>query len=111
VRLVDLPESLQQRSWSAPCDVVLEVVDRAAPWNAGRWRVHADADGAATVERTDRDADLHLPVEALGSAYLGGGNLTALRRAGLVTEQRPGAAAQLWRAMRTDLAPTAAIGF
>ncbi|HET8716486.1 MAG TPA: GNAT family N-acetyltransferase [Nocardioidaceae bacterium] len=111
VRLVDLPESLQQRTWSAPCDVVLEVADRAAPWNAGRWRVHADADGAATVERTDRDADLHLPVEALGSAYLGGGNLTALRRAGLVTEQRPGAAAQLWRAMRTDLAPTAAIGF
>ena len=111
IRLVDLPEALMDRAWSAPCDVVLDVVDRAAPWNEGRWRVHADDSGTATVERTTADADLRLPVETLGSAYLGGANLLGLARAGLVTEQRAGAARELWHALRSDVTPTAAIGF
>lgn len=111
VRLVDLPEALQERTWSAPCDVVVDVADSAAPWNAGRWRVHADHAGVATVERSTADADVRLPAAALGAAYLGGGNLVARRQAGLVEEQRPGAVAELWRAMRTDVSPTAAVGF
>jgi hypothetical protein len=111
VRLVDLAEALQARAWSAPCDVVAEVADRAAPWNEGTWRIRSDGAGQATVERSSGEADLALGVEALGGAYLGGGNLVALQRAGLVAERRAGAVAQLWRAMRTDAAPTAAIGF
>jgi GNAT superfamily N-acetyltransferase len=111
VRLVDLPQALQARSWSAPCDVVAEVADTVAPWNDGRWRVRADETGEATVERTDAEADVRLDVAALGAAYLGGGNLVALQRAGFVLERRRGAVAELWRAMRTDVAPTAAVGF
>jgi GNAT superfamily N-acetyltransferase len=111
MRLVDLPEALETRAWSAPCDVVVDVADPVAPWNEGRWRVRAGAEGVATVERTDREADARMGVAALGAAYLGGGNLVAMRRAGLVSERRPGAVAELWRAMRTDVAPTAAIGF
>jgi GNAT superfamily N-acetyltransferase len=111
IRLVDLPEALTDRAWSAPCDVVLDVADRAAPWNEGRWQIHADASGTATVERTTADADVRLPVEALGSAYLGGASLLDLARAGLITEQRTGAARELWRAMRSDVTPTAAVGF
>lgn len=111
VRLVDLPGALQDRAWSAPCDVVAEVADAAAPWNAGLWRIRADASGAAVVERATGDPDLRLDVAALGSAYLGGGSLLALHRAGLVQEVRSGAVRELSRAMRTDLAPTAAVGF
>ncbi len=111
VRLVDLPQALQDRAWSAPCDVVVEVADPAAPWNDGCWRIRADASGRATVARATGDADLRLGVDALGAAYLGGGNLAAMLRAGLVTERRAGAVAELWRAMRTDVAPTAAVGF
>jgi GNAT superfamily N-acetyltransferase len=111
VRLVDLPAALQQRSWSAPCDVVVEVTDRTAPWNEGRWRVRSDGSGAASVERSDAEAELQLGTEALGSAYLGGGNLVALHRAGLVAERRSGAAAELWRAIRTDVVPGAAFMF
>lgn len=111
VRLVDLPEALMDRAWSAPCDVVVDVVDRAAPWNEGRWRVHADGSGTAAVERTAAAADVRLPVEVLGSAYLGGANLLGLARAGLVTEQRAGAARELWHALRADVAPAAAVGF
>lgn len=111
VRLVDLPEALQDRTWGAPCDVVVEVADTSAPWNEGTWRIRADDTGAATVERTTAEADLRLRVEALGAAYLGGGNLVASQRAGLVAERRRGAVAELWRAMRTDVLPTAAVGF
>jgi GNAT superfamily N-acetyltransferase len=111
VRLVDLPEALQDRAWSAPCDVVVAVADTAAPWNDGTWRIQVDQAGDATVQRTTAEADVSLSVEALGSAYLGGGNLVALQRAGLVAERRKGSVAELWRAMRTDVAPTAAIGF
>ena len=110
VRLVDLPDALRQRAYSGPCDVVVEVDDSGAPWNQGRWRIHV-AKGQATVERSGADADLRLPVQALGAAYLGGGNLVALHQAGLVAEQRPGAVAELWRAMRTEVAPGAAFSF
>jgi GNAT superfamily N-acetyltransferase len=111
VRLVDLAEALQDRAWSAPCDVAVEVSDRAAPWNEGCWRIRATDAGEATVERTTAEADLRLGVDALGAAYLGGGNLVARQRAGLIEERRKGAVAELWRAMRTDVAPTAAVGF
>ena len=108
VRLVDLPEALRSRTWSAACDVVVEVEDTAAPWNDGTWHLHADGAGVAVVERSTREADVRLPVAALGAAFLGGGNLAAMHRAGLVAERRPGAAAELWRAMRTDTQPTGA---
>jgi predicted acetyltransferase len=111
VRLVDLPEAFAARRWSAPCDVVVDVIDSYAPWNAGTWRIHADADGTAVAERTDAEAELRMPVETLGAAYLGGGNLAAVARAGRLTEARPGAASELWRAMRTDVAPSASMMF
>jgi GNAT superfamily N-acetyltransferase len=111
VRLVDLPEALQARTWRARCDVVVEVTDTSAPWNDGSWRIAADDKGQGTAERTTAEPDVHLRTEALGAAYLGGGNLVAMQRAGLVTERRKGAVAELWRSMRTDTAPTAAFGF
>jgi hypothetical protein len=111
VRLVDLPEALQDRRWSAPCDVVVEVADTAAPWNGGSWRIRVDESGEATVQRTTAESDVALRADTLAAAYLGGGNLLAYQRAGLATERRKGALAELWRAMRTDVAPTAAVGF
>lgn len=111
IRLVDLPEALQQRRWTPPCDLVVDVDDRAAPWNHGTWRIHADAAGQATVERSSADADLALPVSALGAAYLGAGSLVAQHRAGLVSERRPGAVAELSQAMRTPVAPSGAMHF
>ena len=74
-------------------------------------RIHVDDAGQATVEKGTGDADLKLPVQALGAAYLGGGNLVAQHRAGLLVEQRPGAATELSFAMRTPVAPSGAMGF
>ncbi len=110
VRPVDLPEALALRGYEADCDVVVEVADEPAPWNAGRWRIRVK-EGTADVTRTDDDAEVSLPVAALGAAYLGGGNLVALHRAGVIAEHRPGAVRELWRAFRTDVGPYAARGF
>ncbi len=110
VRLVDLPRALEARGYEAGCDVVVEVADEAAAWNAGRWRIRVE-DGVADVSRTDDDAEVSLPVSALGAAYLGGTNLAAQARAGVIAEHRPGAVRDLWRAFRTDLGPYAARGF
>ena len=87
------------------------MADTAAPWNEGTWRVRADEAGEAVVEKTTAESDVRLRVEALGAAYLGGGNLLALQRAGLVAERRSGAVAELSRALRADVSPTAAVGF
>ncbi len=110
VRLVDLPAALAARGYEAECDVVAEVADEPAPWNAGRWRIRVK-DGTADVSRTDDAADVSVPVSALGAAYLGGANLAALHRAGVIAEHRTGAARELWHAFRTDLGPYAARGF
>ena len=110
MRLVDLPEALATRGYEADGDVVVEVDDTAAPWNAGRWRIRVK-DGAAEATRTDDEAELSLPISALGAAYLGGTNLAEMARAGVVSEHRPGAARDLWRAFRTDVGPYAARGF
>jgi GNAT superfamily N-acetyltransferase len=110
VRLVDLPQAVAARGYEADGDVVVEVDDAAAPWNAGRWRIRVK-DGTGEATRTDDEAELSLPVSALGAAYLGGTNLAELARAGVVVEHRPGAARDLWRAFRTDVGPWSARGF
>jgi predicted acetyltransferase len=99
VRLVDVGRALAQRTYDAPLDVVLDVADDACPWNAGRWRLAADATGA-TCERTEAAADLALSATELGAAYLGGTPLALLAAAGRVRERTPGALAAASRAFR-----------
>ncbi|HEX4686076.1 MAG TPA: GNAT family N-acetyltransferase [Nocardioides sp.] len=110
VRLVDLPEALSARGYEADCDVVVEVADEQAPWNAGRWRIRVK-DGVGEATATDDEAEVTLPVAALGAAYLGVTNLAEMHRAGVIAEQRPGAVRELWHAFRTDVGPYAARGF
>lgn len=109
VRLVDLAHAWSLRTYEDDCDVVVELADRFAPWNAGRWRL-ACSGGTGTATRTDSPADLSLDVDVLGAGYLGRGIGSRLR-AGLVQEHRPGAYAELARAMRTLVAPEPSIGF
>jgi GNAT superfamily N-acetyltransferase len=113
VRLVDLEAAWPLRSYEADCDVVVEVVDRYAPWNAGRWRLTASSgvgSATSTDADADADADLTLDVAVLGAGYLGH-SIGGLLRAGLVQEHRPGSYAALARAMRTLVAPEPSIGF
>jgi predicted acetyltransferase len=90
VRLVDVGRALSARRYPAPIDMVFEVRDPFCPWNDGRWHVWGHPAGAF-CDRTDRDPDLVLGIEALSAAYLGGTSLATLQAAGRVTEISPGA--------------------
>lgn len=111
VRLVDVGAALEARSYRAPVDVVFEVEDAFCPWNAGRWRLTADAKGGASCKRTEDAADLALSVRELGTAYLGGESLGALALAGRVREVRAGALAEASSAFLSDVAPWLPRGF
>jgi predicted acetyltransferase len=110
VRLVDLAGAIAARGYEGVCDVLAEVTDSSAPWNAGTWRIRVK-DGVGEAVRSDDVAEVSLPVSALGAAYLGGANLSEMARAGVVAERRPGAVSELWGAFRTDVGPYAARGF
>ena len=90
LRLVDVGAALSARRYPAPIDMVFEVRDPFCPWNDGRWHVWGHPAGAF-CDRTDRDPDLVLGIEALSAAYLGGVSLATLQAAGRVTEVSPGA--------------------
>ncbi|TWE07330.1 GNAT family N-acetyltransferase [Rudaeicoccus suwonensis] len=110
-RLVDLAEGLAQRRYATSCDVVVDVTDKACPWNAGTWRITTTADGSAETTRSGQEPDIHLDVAALGAAYLGAGSLVTMLRAGLISEKTPGAVHRLWGAMRSDEPLVAGRGF
>lgn len=111
VRLVDVGAALEARTYRGPLDVVFEVEDAFCPWNAGRWRLTADAKGGASCKRTEDAADLALSVRELGSAYLGGEALSSLALAGRVRELRAGAVAEASAAFLSDVAPWLPRGF
>lgn len=111
VRLVDVGAALEARRYRFPVDVVLDVEDAFCPWNAGRWRLTADAKGAASCRRTEDPADLALSARELGAVYLGGVSLTALAAAGRVRETRQGAVAEASSAFSSDVEPWCPHGF
>ena len=86
IRVVDVEAALSARSYAPGPPLVLAVTDPLCPWNHGTWQLH---DGVA--RRTDAPAELQLPVEALGTVYLGGFRFSQLAAAGCITELRPGA--------------------
>jgi predicted acetyltransferase len=111
LRLVDLPAAIASRGYGGDtCDVVVEVADTAAPWNAGRWRLRVSG-GEGSAEPTDDDAEIALDGRELGAAYLGGANLVTLLEGGVIAEHRPGAVRELWHAVRTDTPPHPSRGF
>lgn len=95
VRIINLPAALGGRQYAADLDVSIEVRDSLLPSNDGRWRIRALAFGGpsgtqeATVERTERPAELSLDIKELATVYLGAGSLAALSAAGLVTASDP----------------------
>ncbi len=110
VRLFDVPRALEARTYAATGSLVLEVPDDAAA--GGRWRLALDAspDGA-TCRPTDRDADLAVPVMALGAAYLGGSRLRDTVEVTGFTEHTAGALEMADRLFRTVEEPWCSTGF
>jgi predicted acetyltransferase len=100
LRLVDVGAALSGRGYGADGAVVFEVADEFCEWNAGRWLLE---DGRAA--RTDREPDLRLDVDALGSAYLGGFTFRELANAGRLEELGEGALERPDAIFRSSVAP------
>ncbi|GGB27967.1 UPF0256 protein [Flexivirga endophytica] len=111
IRLVDLSLAMERRGYAAPVDLVLEIEDAACAWNQGRWRLTVDEEGTGHLARTDDSPDLVLATQLLATAYLGSRSLEAARVAGLLVEQRAGAARELDDVLRMPLVAAAAVGF
>jgi len=109
IRLISVPEALAGRCYSCPVDVVIDVADDFIAENAGRWRLRAPgraSDGErATCERTSAPADVRLPVQSLGAAYMGGTTFGALAAAGLAEQLTPGTMAALSTALSWEPVP------
>jgi len=100
VRLLDIGSALSGRRYAGDGSVVFEVEDEFCSWNEGRWKLEG-----GSAERTRDDADLHLPVQSLGSALLGGISFSQLSRAGRVDELQEGAVARADALFRWDRHP------
>jgi len=111
LRLIDVGAALPTRGYSNACDIVLDVIDATCPWNQHAWRLRVDDHGVATCEPTADQADVRLPVQALGAAFLGSRSLAAQADQGLVSEITPGSLRPLSRAMSRDREPVGAIEF
>jgi predicted acetyltransferase len=111
LRLVDVDAAMSARGYSSACNVILDVLDPVCPWNQRAWLLTVDQDGVATCVPTSDDADLRLPVQVLGAAYLGSRSLAAQAHQGLVTELTAGSVQLLSRAMSCDREPVGAIEF
>ena len=105
VRIIDIDRALPLRAYSAPVDAVLAVEDALCPWNAGTWRLVAEADGPASVTRTDAEPDLALDVRELGAVFLGGTTVQELVTAQRIRELTPGTARAASRAFAGDHQP------
>jgi predicted acetyltransferase len=102
VRVLDVAAALEGRRYEVGGRLVIDVPDPLGIVQ-GRYVLEAGPDGAK-CERTDRAPDLTVPVDVLGSIYLGGMRLYPLAQAGRIHEQRAGALAEA-DAMFSSLRP------
>lgn len=85
LRILDVVETLQTRTYSADADLVLQVSDPFLERVNGYYRVRI-TDGQAAVAPTDETPDLSLGARELAAAYLGGTSIADLHRAGRIAE-------------------------
>ncbi|WP_128379865.1 GNAT family N-acetyltransferase [Streptomyces cavernae] len=109
VRILDVVEALQARTYDTDGTLVLEVIDRLG-LSAGRYRLEAGPDGASCAP-TREDAELTLDVGELSALWLGDASAVRLAALGRVREERPGAVAVAERLLRTARRPFCPDGF
>ncbi len=90
LRILDVERVLSARTYSAMCDVVIQIEDDFCEWVAGSYRLTVNASGNGTVTRTTSAADVTASAEALATCYFGNAKFSDLARAGLVEEMTPG---------------------
>ncbi|MGH9242815.1 MAG: GNAT family N-acetyltransferase [Acidimicrobiales bacterium] len=85
VRLLDIPAALGARRYGLEGRLTLEVRDPFRPANDGVYRLDGGPGGATCTRVAGDDADIRLPVDALGAVYLGGVSFSTLAVSGRLT--------------------------
>jgi predicted acetyltransferase len=89
LRLVDIPGALSARRYSTDDVLTIQLTDPFRPANEGVYRLEGGPNGAScTPADGSTEADLRLPIDALGAAYLGGVSFTTLAAAGRAAGDR-----------------------
>ena len=103
IRVMDVPEVVGTRTYSADIDAVLEVAD---PLGVAGGRFHLQVhDGTAKCVPCDNPPDIKIGLGELGAIYMGAHRVADLSHAGRITELRDGALRDLDAAFRTERAP------
>jgi len=103
VRVLDVCAALAGRTYATPGRLVIEVVDPLG-FASGRYALEGGPDGAR-CGRTTESAALTLPVDALGSIYLGGVAARTLELAARAEEHAAGAISIADAMFRSSRAP------
>jgi predicted acetyltransferase len=106
IRVLDPVAALTARTYAGPGRLTLRVADPLGHAD-GTFAIAVDESGAATVERGEAEEGplLEVPVDVLGSLYLGGASAAVLLAAGRLAERTPGDAALADRLLRPPVAP------
>ncbi|OBG28349.1 GNAT family N-acetyltransferase [Mycobacterium sp. 852002-51057_SCH5723018] len=103
MRIMDVPEALGARAYSADADVALEVADPLSV-AGGRFLLQT-RDGVGKCTPHDGPADVQIGLGDLATIYMGAHRPSELHRANRITELRPGAIRELDAALGTERAP------
>ncbi len=111
LRILDLPEALEARSYRDAGRLVMDVTDAFCPWNAGRWLLSVEGDGAVGCTSVTRvtdstPPDISLDISDIAALYLGAYRISDLVRAGRVRECRSGGLADTDALFATPTMPT-----
>ena len=110
IRVVDAAAALEQRRYSEPGSLALEVRDNQCPWNNGCFQLEGGPDGS-TCRPTGASPDITIDVSALASVYLGTANFSSQAGAGLADEHKPGALLRADRMFAVPLQPWTPFNF
>jgi predicted acetyltransferase len=109
-RIVDIERSLPQRRYSTEGMVTFEVIDDLCPWNCGVWQLNASPQGSQ-VARTDREAQLKMPVSTLAMLFFGQLSPSLAAAMGRLDVNLPGCLSLWDELMRTPSRPFCADSF
>ena len=110
VRLLDVVNALEARTYDTDGRIVIEIEDRFLPDAGGVFELEVSPNGSICKRSTARP-DVSLSASELGAVYLGGARLASMARAGRVTEHTAGAVRIFDRMFATTKAPWCAHHF
>jgi predicted acetyltransferase len=104
LRILDPITALTARTYETAGRIVLRIADKDG-YADGTFALEAGADGRAVCTLTSEVPEVTLPVEVLGSIYLGGFTADRYHRLGRIEENADGAVSRLTALFRTVAAP------